>query len=99
MWLVKMRVTKHAEQRARERLGIPTRAVARMAAAALADGAPHSAFAGSMKRYLDSVFFSHGNATNMRVFNQHLFIFSGEKLITAWALPAKYRNAALNAAR
>lgn len=94
-----MRITKHGGQRVRERLGVPKRAVERMAAAALKEGAQHSDFAGSMRRYLDAVFFDYGTATNMRVYNQHLFIFNGETLITAWAIPAKYRNAALNANR
>lgn len=94
-----MHVSRHGEQRSRERLGVPKRAVARMADAALKTGAKHSDFSGSMRRYLDGVFLEHGKPNNMRVYNQHLFLFSGETLITVWPVPPKYRNAAMNATR
>ena len=87
-----MRVTKHSESRSRERLGIPKKAVAKMAEDALLKGKRHSDFSGSIKRYLDGVFLQYGNANNMRVYVQHLFIFAGETLITVWPLPPKYRN-------
>lgn len=71
-----------------------------MAARALTDGAQHSDFSGRMRKYLDWVFLNHGcNASNMRVYSQHLFIFDGETLVTAWPLPSQYRNAATNACR
>ena len=89
------KVTQHGADRVRERVGVPKRAVARMADKAFADGAKHSDFAGSMRRYLDGVFLEHGNANNMRVYNQHLFLFAGATLITAWPVPQKYRSAAL----
>lgn len=94
-----MRVTKHGERRIRERIGVPKRAVERMAGKALSDGHKHSDFSGAMRRYLNSVFLDHKNANNMRVYNQHLFIFDGETLVTVWLLPAKFRNAAINASR
>lgn len=85
-------VTQHGGKRVRERLGIPKKAVARMAELALAEGKRHSDFAGSMRRYLDSVFLEHRTANNMRVYAQHLFLFDGPSLITAWQLPPKFRN-------
>lgn len=91
------RVTKHGGRRAVERLGIPKRSVERMADRALADGARHADFSGSMRRYLDGVFLRYGKANNMRVYNQHLFIFDHDNLITAWALPPRYRSAAIRA--
>lgn len=87
-----MHVTNHGGKRVRERLGIPKKAVERMAALALSEGKRHADFAGSMRRYLDGVFLEHRSANNLRVYAQHVFVFSGEALITAWQLPAKYRN-------
>lgn len=86
-------VTKHGAQRVRERLGLPKKTVERLAARALEEGAPHNAFAGGIKRYLDKVFLDHHNATNMRVLNGYLFLFNDQTLITCWALPPKYRKA------
>ena len=87
-----MEITRHGEARLRERMGVPKKAVARLAERALAEGKTHGEFAGAIKRYLDGVFLEYRNATNMRVYAQHLFIFAGEKLITAWLLPSKFRN-------
>lgn len=87
-----MRMTTHASARMRERMGVPKRAVAKLAETALSEGKRHSDFAGSIRRYLDGVFLQHRSATNMRVYAQHLFIFDGETLITAWMLPPKFRN-------
>jgi len=88
-----MKVTKHGGQRIRERLGIPKKAVAKLAEKALTEGATHAQFAGRMKRYLDRVFLDHRNANNMRVLNGYLFLFYGENLITCWALPQSVRDA------
>lgn len=87
-----MHITQHGEGRIRERIGVPKRAVPKLAADALAKGKSHADFAGSMRRYLDGIFLEHRNATNMRVFAQHVFIFNGDTLITAWMLPPKFRN-------
>jgi hypothetical protein len=87
-----MQVTKHSEARSRERLGIPKKAVAKMATEALERGKRHSDFSGSIKRYLDGVFLTCRSANNMRVHAQHLFLFNGETLITVWQIPPKYRN-------
>ena len=88
-----MRVSRHGEKRTRERLGIPRKAVERMAQKALVEGRSHADFSGSFKRYLDSVFLEHQKAAKMRVYGQHLFIFaSDETLITVWMLPEKFKN-------
>lgn len=85
-----MRVTKHGQERMRERLGLPKRALVRKAALALERGRPREAFGGPLRDYLNYKHASHGNADNMRVYGHELFIFNGEDLITAWALPRKY---------
>ncbi|AXQ68598.1 hypothetical protein HOU00_gp059 [Caulobacter phage CcrPW] len=85
-------VSEHADFRVRKRMGIPRKAVDRMVTKALADGASHSAFSGSMKRYLDHVYLKEGRANNMKVHAGYLFLFAGSTLITCWPLPPKYRN-------
>lgn len=87
-----MTVSRHGASRLRERMGVPKRAIEKLAADALTKGKKHSDFAGSMRRYLDGVFLEHRTANNMRVFAQHLFVFDGDTLITAWMLPSKFRN-------
>lgn len=90
-----MQVSHHGAQRVRERLGVPKRAVTRMAEKALAEGRQHSDFSGSFRRYLDATFFRYRTASNMRVYAGHLFIFSKDTLITAWLLPPKFHKIAV----
>lgn len=85
-------VTEHAEERVRERLGLPRKAVAKLAEEAFRSGKQHSDFAGRMKRYLDGVFLEHRTANNLRVYNRHVFVFANETLITAWPVPAFLRK-------
>lgn len=85
-------LTEHAELRLRKRLGLNRKAAGRTAEKALADGATHSQFSGSFRRYLDKVYLQERGANNMRVHAGHLYLFAGETLITCWPLPPKYRN-------
>lgn len=87
-----LQITTHGGKRVRERVGIPKRAVARLAARAMADGAMHSQFTGSMKRYLDGIYMERGSANNMRILHGHLFLFADERLVTCWALPERFRR-------
>jgi hypothetical protein len=88
---MKIIVTSHAAKRISKRIGVPKKAVQKLAETAISDGKSHSDFSGSMKRYLDSEFFKERSASNMRVWSGYLFIFSGEVLITVFLLPPKYR--------
>lgn len=89
-----MHITRHGAERVRERLGVPKRAVARRAALALERGRPREDFSGSFRKYLDAKFRLHHVADNMRVFGNHLFLFQGDILITAWTIPLCFRKAA-----
>lgn len=87
-----LQVTAHGGKRVRERVGIPKRAVAKLAARAMVDGATHAQFTGSMKRYLDAIYMDHGSANNMRILNGYLFLFADERLVTCWLLPERFRR-------
>lgn len=87
-----VRVTPHAKQRVKERVGLSKELSEYVAEKALANGLRHCDVAGSLKRYLDKIYLSHKNASNMRIYNHKVFIFCGEKLITVLNLPQKYFN-------
>ncbi len=89
----------HAEHRMRKRFGLPRRATVRMADMALTAGTPRTDFSGRLRRYLDALFYEHGADTDMRIYSQHLFVFRGETLVTAWVLDAKFRKAATKVGR
>ncbi len=85
-------VTQHGETRMRKRLGLPRKAVARMAEKALREGAQHKQFSGNFRRYLDAVYLAERRANNMRVYGGTLYLFDDECLITCWVLPHKFQN-------
>lgn len=89
---MEIEITIHAYDRMKERLGWNKKAAARMAQKAYADGITHGETRGSLHRYLDSVYLSHFNADQMRIYGEALFIFSGSRLLTVYALPTKYRR-------
>lgn len=89
---MEIEITNHAYDRMKERLGWNRKAGERMACRAYTDGITHGETRGSLHRYLDSVFLSYGNATQMRIYGEALFLFSGSRLLTVYALPTKYRR-------
>jgi hypothetical protein len=91
------RVTEHAFQRAKQRLGWPPSATARMAQKALDCGVRHQDTAGRLRRFLDHQFLLHGHGNNTRIYGQHVFIFEGPVLITILYLPNELRRAAQSA--
>ena len=92
-------VTGHGASRLRKRLGVPKRAVARMATKALADGYKPSDFPSHARRLLDGVTPHRGvneQPAAIRVYNQHLFLFAGTVLITAWRLRPDWLRGAVH---
>jgi len=87
-----MRLTKHGKERIEERIGLRGGLADKVALRALAEGVSHGDTVGSLKKYLDSLFFKNRSANNMRVFMEKVFIFNGETLITVLPLPHKYKK-------
>lgn len=78
-----MVVTKHAEQRIRERMGINKRAVRRAAQKALDEGAMHSECAGAMKKWLDKQAIAYDRKMKWRVYSGFVWAFTfDDALIT-----------------
>lgn len=89
-----MYVTRHAEMRIRERLGIPKSAVKRNAAKALSEGIPYCETNGPLKIYLQWLFLQKQEANNIRVMCRYVYLFQEELLITVIQLPSEYRKIA-----
>ena len=94
-----MYVTRHAEMRIRERLGIPRSAVRRNVAKALNEGIPYYETNGPLKTYLRWLFLQKQEANNIRVMCHYVYLFKEELLITVVPLPSKYRKIADKLAR
>lgn len=72
-----MKITKHADKRIRKRLGLKRKAVARRAAQAIANGKRREMFTGSLRRYLDKLFFNYGGKNELIVYHNMIFIMHG----------------------
>ena len=89
-----MEVREHAKKRMRERCGLPKRAIERNAEIALRDGLKHAECTGRLKKYVDYLFLSHKKGGKIRLFNNHVYIFTvKEELITVVPLPKAHRDA------
>lgn len=83
----------HAKKRMKERLGANKQAIHRIAVNALNKGITHGETCGSLKRFMDALFLSHKTATNMRIYNNAVFLFDRrENLITVIQLPNRYHT-------
>ena len=86
-------ITKHGRERIKEKLGkkIPVK----IAEKALQHGLKHSdtKAGGSLSKYFDYLYLSHNGAgNNVRIYNEKVFIFSNEVLITVFDLPHSYKE-------
>ena len=90
-----MCVTKHGGKRSRERVGIPKKAVDRNAKNALEKGVRYEDTCGAMRRYLDWLYLKgSGEANNMRVYGDHVYLFHDEILITVLNVTPEHRKQA-----
>lgn len=84
---MKVEITRHAEQRIRERMGLNKKSIERMAQKAYDNGIKHSETKGRLRKYITKVYFQNENANNIRLYGNMLYIFSNERLITVFYLP------------
>lgn len=54
------------------------------------NGVTRYAFSGSFRRYLDKEF--NVGECDLRIYQQNIWLFKGDKLVTVWAVPQKYRK-------
>lgn len=83
-------VTRHAEKRIRQRLGINKSATERTAEKALERGVTHAEAKGKLHRHLDGIFLLTYKPTNLRVYNHSVYLFNGTTLITVLPLPNRF---------
>jgi hypothetical protein len=88
-----MNITDHAKTRIKERCGLPKKALERNAAIAFEEGVRHGDCTGRLKKYIDFLFLSHGCGANIRIYGNHVYIFTQNSLVTVLPLPNIYRKA------
>lgn len=90
----KIILTDHSKDRLSKRLGLSKRCHKKDAEKAFEYGLKHEETKGALRKYLNWLFLQHRTANNMRIFNQHVYIFIDNKLITVITLPHQYAETA-----
>ena len=85
-------VTKHAEKRLRERMGLGKKAVQRAAEMAFDKGIKHAETTGNLNKWITSLYFNNKTANNIRLYNDKAWIFAGKNLITVLQIPASLKK-------
>lgn len=83
-------VTKHAYEKAKERLSWKKATTERMAEKAFNEGISHKDIKGSLNRYITREYFKYRKGNNIKIYAEHVFIFVGKKLVTVFRIPHKY---------
>jgi len=92
---IELIVTNHANVRIRKRCGLPKKAVERSAVKAWSNGLTHRECKGTLRKYVDDLFFRSIAAKEIRIYNNHTFMFTQcGTLITVLPLPGNLRNLA-----
>jgi hypothetical protein len=84
-------ITAHGEDRVQERIGLPKRAIKRLATKALNEGITHSQTSGALHKYLSQVYLKHHKASGMKLYGEFIWIFKGATLLTVLNLPNEYK--------
>jgi sugar diacid utilization regulator len=80
-------VTKHAKKRMKERCGVKSKSVDKMAERAYFTGMTHSDAKGALRKYCDMVYLSYRDANQIRLYGDKVYIFKNTYLITVFNLP------------
>ena len=85
-------ITKHAEKRLKERIGLNKKALQRAADTAFEKGIRHNETIGNLNKWVTAKFFQNTNANNIRLYNDKAWIFTDDRLITIIQVPASLKK-------
>lgn len=84
---MKIKVSHHAEQRMRERLGLNKKSIERIAQKAFDKGIGHNKTKGNLNKWVTSVWAKNKDANNIRLYGDKCYIFCGDVLVTVLQIP------------
>ena len=82
--------TKHAYDRAKQRLGWKKSVLEKMMGRAIEQGFEHGQTKGRLKKHLNQLWKDYRICNNMRIHGEVLFVFKDNLLITVYRLDNKY---------
>ena len=84
-----LEATKHAYDRAKERLSWKKKTLDRMMRKAFEEGVTHSDTTGQLNKYITDLWFKYKTANNIRIYGENVYLFRFTKLITLYRLPTE----------
>ena len=96
-----MRISNHAEDRLKERCGLPKKAIERSVLKAFTDGITHCEVKGRLRKYIDWLCMGgHEVTPTVRLYGNHVYLFGRENsLITVLPLPTEHKSAVVKILR
>jgi len=91
-----VKISDHGNKRVRSRCGIPKKSVEKLTKDAFHKGITHAETTGSLNKFITAEYFYNQKANNIRIYNDKVFIFAGETLVTVFNLPQRYRESVKN---
>ena len=88
-----MHITKHAYKRAKERCGLKRKSLDRILTIAIERGLTQEDCKGFLLKWVNHVYVSYENGSNMRIYGEHLFICDHWQLITIYLVPNHLKKA------
>jgi len=87
-----VQVTLHGKNRIHERCGIKVKSAERLANIAFEKGLCQSDVSGSLHGYLVSLYDFNGQANNIRMYGDKIYIFCNDVLVTVYDTPKRFQN-------
>lgn len=81
---LKITITEHAYERAKERLSLNKKSLDRMAIKAFKYGIEKEETKGKLRMYLEHLHLSEKKANNIRLHGENVFLFCGKNLVTVY---------------
>lgn len=85
-----MKISQHAYERARERLGLNKKSFDRLVEKALISGRKANMFKGTIRKYFDKLSIQY--KTSPVVYGEYLLFFVGNLLITTYQIPSSLKK-------
>lgn len=93
------KITRHAKKRFKQRLGVHKADTNKNAKRALHDGLSQTDVCRDkpLRSFMAALYFRNRRCNNIRLYNGMTYIFAGDKLVTVFPIPDRFRDLAADA--
>ena len=85
--IIKVTITEHAFDRAKERLALNEGAFKKIVTRAYLQGIRHRDTKGTLNDYITKLYMQYKNANNIRIYGEVVYLFNNHTLITLYQIP------------